>query len=419
MTAIPQTARRVVVTGVGMVTPLGNNAQETWKSLLAGQSGIGPITRFDTTGFPVTIGGEVKGFDPTQWMDKKDVKKMDTFIHYALAAARMAVEDSRLEITDENRNMVGVYVGSGIGGLPGIEYYHQALTEGGPRKVSPFFIPMVIINLASGQIAIHLGASGPNSCAVSACATGTHCIGDAYHIVRRGDADVMIAGGAESAISDLAIAGFAAAKTLSTRNSDPEKASRPFDRDRDGFVLAEGAGVVVLEEYEQAKSRGATIYGEILGYGLTGDAYHITSPPDDADGAVRCMNMAIRNAGISKEQITHINAHATSTFADRLETLAIKRVFGEHAGKIAVSGTKSMTGHLLGGAGGMETIFAILALRDGMVPPTINIENPDPECDLDYVRDGARPMRITAALKNSFGFGGTNASLVIGKTDLS
>lgn len=419
MTAIPQTARRVVVTGVGMVTPLGNNAQETWKSLLAGQSGIGPITRFDTTGFPVTIGGEVKGFDPTQWMDKKDVKKMDTFIHYALAAARMAVEDSRLEITDENRNMVGVYVGSGIGGLPGIEYYHQALTEGGPRKVSPFFIPMVIINLASGQIAIHLGASGPNSCAVSACATGTHCIGDAYHIVRRGDADVMIAGGAESAISDLAIAGFAAAKTLSTRNSDPEKASRPFDRDRDGFVLAEGAGVVVLEEYEQAKARGATIYGEILGYGLTGDAYHITSPPDDADGAVRCMNMAIRNAGISKEQITHINAHATSTFADRLETLAIKRVFGEHAGKIAVSGTKSMTGHLLGGAGGMETIFAILALRDGMVPPTINIENPDPECDLDYVRDGARPMRITAALKNSFGFGGTNASLVIGKTDLS
>lgn len=419
MTAIPQMARRVVVTGVGMVTPLGNNAQETWKSLLAGQSGIGPITRFDTTGFPVTIGGEVKGFDPTQWMDKKDVKKMDTFIHYALAAARMAVEDSRLEITDENRNMVGVYVGSGIGGLPGIEYYHQALTEGGPRKVSPFFIPMVIINLASGQIAIHLGASGPNSCAVSACATGTHCIGDAYHIVRRGDADVMIAGGAESAISDLAIAGFAAAKTLSTRNSDPEKASRPFDRDRDGFVLAEGAGVVVLEEYEQAKARGATIYGEILGYGLTGDAYHITSPPDDADGAVRCMNMAIRNAGISKEQITHINAHATSTFADRLETLAIKRVFGEHAGKIAVSGTKSMTGHLLGGAGGMETIFAILALRDGMVPPTINIENPDPECDLDYVRDGARPMRITAALKNSFGFGGTNASLVIGKTDLS
>ncbi|MHB8422062.1 MAG: beta-ketoacyl-ACP synthase II [Leptospirales bacterium] len=419
MTEFPQTARRVVVTGVGMVTPLGNNAQETWKGLLAGQSGIGPITRFDTTGFPVTIGGEVKGFDPTQWMDKKDVKKMDTFIHYALAAARMAVEDSRLDINDDNRNMVGVYVGSGIGGLPGIENYHQALIEGGPRKVSPFFIPMVIINLASGQIAIHLGASGPNSCAVSACATGTHCIGDAYHIVRRGDADVMIAGGAESAMSDLSVAGFAAAKTLSTRNSDPEKASRPFDRDRDGFVLAEGSGIVVLEEYEHAKARGAKIYGEILGYGLTGDAYHITSPPENADGAVRCMNMALRNAGIAKEQITHINAHATSTFADKLETLAIKKVFGDHASRIAISGTKSMTGHLLGGAGGIETIFTLLALRDGIAPPTINLENSDPECDLDYVREGSRPIKITAALKNSFGFGGTNASLVIGKVDLS
>ncbi|MHB1606379.1 MAG: beta-ketoacyl-ACP synthase II [Leptospirales bacterium] len=419
MTEFHQTARRVVVTGVGMVTPLGNNAQETWKGLLAGQSGIGPITRFDTTGFPVTIGGEVKGFDPTQWMDKKDVKKMDTFIHYALAAARMAVEDSRLVINDDNRNMVGVYVGSGIGGLPGIENYHQALIEGGPRKVSPFFIPMVIINLASGQIAIHLGASGPNSCAVSACATGTHCIGDAYHIVRRGDADVMIAGGAESAMSDLSVAGFAAAKTLSTRNSDPEKASRPFDRDRDGFVLSEGAGVVVLEAYEHAKARGAKIYGEILGYGLTGDAYHITSPPENADGAVRCMNMAIRHAGIAKEQITHINAHATSTFADKLETLAIKKVFGDHASRIAISGTKSMTGHLLGGAGGIETIFTLLALRDGIAPPTINLENSDPECDLDYVREGSRPIKITAALKNSFGFGGTNASLVIGKVDLS
>ncbi|MHB1286270.1 MAG: beta-ketoacyl-ACP synthase II [Leptospirales bacterium] len=419
MTGAHQPARRVVVTGLGMVTPLGNNVQDTWDSLLAGRSGIGPITRFDTTGYPVRIGGEVKGFDPTQWMDKKDVKKMDTFIQYALAAARMALADSRLDITDQNRNMVGVYVGSGIGGLPGIELYHQALMEGGPRKVSPFFIPMVIINLASGQIAIHLGASGPNSCAVSACATGTHCIGDAYHIIRRGDADVMLAGGAESAMSDLTVAGFAAARALSSRNDDPERASRPFDRDRDGFVLAEGAGVVVLEEYEQAKARGARIYGEILGYGLTGDAYHITSPPDDADGAVRCMEMAIRNAGIPKEQITHINAHATSTFADKLETLAVKRVFGEHSKKMAISGTKSMTGHLLGGAGGIETIFTLLALHEGVVPPTINIENPDPDCDLDYVREGARPMRIMAALKNSFGFGGTNASLVIGKADLS
>lgn len=414
----PLQDRRVVVTGVGVVSPLGNTAKDTWEAAVAGRSGVSAITRFDPSDLPVRIGGEVKGFDPAQWIDKKEIKKMDTFIHYALAAARMALADSRLEITDANRNMVGVYVGSGIGGLPGIEFYHQALTEGGPRKVSPFFIPMVIINLASGQIAIHIGAAGPNSCAVSACATGTHCIGDAYHIIRRGDADVMLAGGAESAMSDLTVAGFAAARTLSSRNDDPERASRPFDRDRDGFVLAEGAGVVVLEEYEQARARGASIYGEILGYGLTGDAYHITSPPDDAGGAVRCMEMAIRNAGIPKEQITHINAHATSTFADRLETLAIKRVFGEHAGRIAISGTKSMTGHLLGGAGGVEAIFTLLALREGVVPPTINIENPDPECDLDYVREGARPMRVMAALKNSFGFGGTNASLVIGTMDL-
>ncbi len=407
--------RRVVVTGMGMVSPLGNTVSDSWKNLLAGRSGIGPITRFDTTGFPVTIGGEVRGFDPTQWMDRKDVKKMDTFIHYALAAAKMAVEDSRLEINDENRHLIGVYVGSGIGGLPGIEFYHQALMEGGPRKVSPFFIPMVIINLASGQISIHLRISGPNSCAVSACATGVHCIGDAYHIIRRGDADVMIAGGAESAMSDLTVAGFAAARALSSRNGEPERASRPFDRDRDGFVLSEGAGVVVLEEHGRAKEREAKIYGEILGYGLTGDAYHITSPPDDADGAVRCMEMAIRNAGIPKHRINHINAHATSTFADKLETLAIRRVFGEHANQIAVSGTKSMTGHLLGGAGGVETIFALKALTEGVVPPTINVDNPDPECDLDYVREGARRMNVTAVLKNSFGFGGTNASLVIGK----
>ena len=419
MVPTPQAPRRVVVTGVGMVTPLGNTASETWKNLLAGQSGVGQITRFDTTGFPVTIGAEVKGFDPAQWMDRKDVKKMDTFIHYALAAAKMAVDDARLTIDPSNRDMVGVYVGSGIGGLPGIEFYHQALLDGGPRKVSPFFIPMVIINLASGQIAIHLGARGPNSCAVSACATGTHCIGDAYHIIRRGDADVMIAGGSESAMSDLTVAGFAAARALSSRNNEPERASRPFDKDRDGFVLGEGAGVVVLEEYESARSRGANIYGEILGYGLTGDGYHITSPPEDAEGAVRCMEMAIRNAGIPKESIGHINAHATSTFADKLETLALKTVFGDHARNIAISGTKSMTGHLLGGAGGIETIFTLLALRDGMVPPTINLDNPDAECDLDYVREGARPVELKAALKNSFGFGGTNASLVIGKVSAS
>lgn len=405
------------MTGMGMLSPLGNSVSETWQNLLAGQSGIGPITRFDPTGFPVTFAGEVKGFEPSDWTDRKEVKKMDLFILYALAAAKMAFLDSGLVVTDQNRDRMGVYVGSGIGGLSGIEHYHSALLEGGPRKVSPFFIPMVIINLASGQIGIHLNLAGPNSCAVSACATGTHCIGDAMHIIRRGDADVMLAGGTESAICDLTIAGFAASRALSTRNDDPVTASRPFDRDRDGFVLSEGAGVVVLEEYEHARKRGARIYGEVLGYGLTGDAYHITAPPDDANGAVRCMEMALRMAGMSKDQVTHINAHATSTFADKLETGAIKAVFGDHAGKIAVSATKSMTGHLLGGAGGIESIFCLLAIRDQVVPPTMNIQNPDPDCDLDYVPGEAREMPVRYALKNSFGFGGTNAALVFGSVD--
>ena len=409
--------RRVVVTGMGMLSPLGNSVSQTWQNLLAGRSGIGPITRFDSAGFPVTFAGEVRGFEPSDWTDRKEVKKMDLFILYALAAAKMAFADSGLVVTDQNRYRMGVYVGSGIGGLAGIEHYHSALLEGGPRKVSPFFIPMVIINLASGQIGIHLNLAGPNSCAVSACATGTHCIGDAMHIIRRGDADVMLAGGTESAICDLTIAGFASSKALSTRNDDPSTASRPFDRDRDGFVLSEGAGVVVLEEFEHARKRGARIYGEILGYGLTGDAYHITAPPDDANGAVRCMEMALDMAGISKDRVTHINAHATSTFADKLETFAIKKVFGEHSKKMAVSATKSMTGHLLGGAGGIESIFCLMAINEKVVPPTINLVNQDPDCDLDYVANEARQMPVRYALKNSFGFGGTNAALVFGSVD--
>ena len=348
---------------------------------------------------------------------QKEIKKMDTFIHYAVAAAQMAADDAGLEIGDDNRERIGVYVGSGIGGIGGIEYYHSQLVEGGPRKVSPFFIPMVLINLASGQIAIRMGLEGPNSCAVTACATGVHCIGDAYHMVRRGDADVMLAGGAESAFTPLTVSGFAAARALSSRNDDPARASRPFDRDRDGFVLGEGAGVVVLETLEGAKARNATIYGEVLGYGLTGDAYHITAPPDDASGAVRCMRMALSNAGLAPEEVEHVSAHATSTFADKLETKALRTVFGAHADKIAVTALKSMMGHLLGAAGGVETAMAFMSLRHGMILPTINVDNPDPECDLDYVTEGARRRPVRTILKNSFGFGGTNASLVIARVD--
>ncbi len=413
----PLQDRRVVVTGIGVVSPLGNTAQETWDAARMGRSGVGTISRFDPSDLPVRIGGEVKGFDPAQWIDKKEIKKMDSFIHYAVAAAQMAVEDAQLLLTNPDRSRIGVYVGSGIGGIGGIEYYHSQLVEGGPRKVSPFFIPMVLINLASGQIAIKLGLEGPNSCAVTACATGVHCIGDAYHIVRRGDADVMLAGGAESAFTPLTVSGFAAARALSSRNDDPSHASRPFDRDRDGFVLGEGAGVVVLETLERAKARNAKIYGEILGYGLTGDAFHITAPPDDAGGAVRCMRMAISNAGLSPNDIDHVNAHATSTFADKIETKALKTVFGTHASKIPVSALKSMMGHLLGAAGGVETAMAFMTLRNGIVLPTINLENPDPECDLDYVPEGARKQDVSVILKNSFGFGGTNASLVIGRPD--
>ena len=413
----PLQDRRVVVTGVGVVSPLGNTAKDTWEAAVAGRSGVSAITRFDPSDLPVRIGGEVKGFDPAQWIDKKEIKKMDTFIHYAVAAAQMAADDAGLEIGDENRERIGVYVGSGIGGIGGIEYYHSQLVEGGPRKVSPFFIPMVLINLASGQIAIRMGLEGPNSCAVTACATGVHCIGDAYHMVRRGDADVMLAGGAESAFTPLTVSGFAAARALSSRNDDPARASRPFDRDRDGFVLGEGAGVVVLETLEGARARNATIYGEVLGYGLTGDAYHITAPPDDASGAVRCMRMALSNAGLAPDEIEHVSAHATSTFADKLETKALRTVFGAHADKIPVTALKSMMGHLLGAAGGVETAMAFMSLRHGTILPTINVDNPDPECDLDYVTEGARRRPVRTILKNSFGFGGTNASLVIARVD--
>jgi 3-oxoacyl-[acyl-carrier-protein] synthase II len=405
-------SRRVVVTGLGLVTPLGIGTELTWKALCAGQSGIGRITRFDPAGYDAQIAGEVKGFDPTQFVEKKEVKKMDTFIHYAVAASQLAVDDAALKVAPEEATKVGVYIGSGIGGLGSIEHYHQVLRDKGPGRVSPFFIPMTIINLASGQVAIRLGAKGPNSCAVTACATGNHCIGDAYRIIQRGEADVMVAGGAEAAITPLGVAGFASAKALSFRNDAPEKASRPFDRDRDGFVLGEGAGVIVLEEIEHARRRGARIYAEIIGYAMNSDAYHITAPPDEGEGAVRCMDLAIKDAGISKSDIGYINAHGTSTMADAIETNAIKQVFGELAYRIPVSSTKSMTGHLLGAAGGIEAVFSILAFHHGILPPTINLDHPDPACDLDYVPNKARPVSFNVALSNSFGFGGVNACLL-------
>ena len=409
--------RRVVVTGQGLVTPLGVGVEQTWKALCNGQSGIGRITRFDPAGYPSQIAGEVKGFDPAQFIEKKDIKKMDTFIQYAVGASRMAADDAGLKVTKDDADRVGVYIGAGIGGLPAIEHYHKVLQEKGPDRVSPFFIPMVIINLASGQVAIRLGARGPNSCAVTACATGNHCIGDALRIIQRGEADAMLAGGTESCISPLAVAGFSSARALSTRNDDPAHASRPFDRDRDGFVLGEGAGVLVLEEFERARRRGARIYCEVVGYAMTSDAYHITAPPDDGEGAIRCMELAIQDAGVSKDDIGYINAHATSTFADKVETEAIKRVFGERAYRIPVSSTKSMTGHLLGASGGVEAAFCVLAIHDGLVPPTTNLEHPDPECDLDYVPGQARSATVKVAMSNSFGFGGVNACLLFKRVE--
>ncbi|HNI68584.1 MAG TPA: beta-ketoacyl-ACP synthase II, partial [Nitrospira sp.] len=351
------------------------------------------------------------------FIEKKEIKKMDTFIHYAVGASQLAVDDANLKVAPEEATRVGVYIGSGIGGLGSIEHYHDVLKEKGPGRVSPFFIPMTIINLASGQVAIRVGAKGPNSCAVTACATGNHCIGDAYRLIQRNDADVMIAGGAEAAITPLGVAGFASAKALSFRNSEPTKASRPFDKDRDGFVLGEGAGVVVLEELEHARARGARIYAELIGYAMNSDAYHITAPPEEGEGAVRCMDMALKNAGVAKTDIGYINAHGTSTMADAIETKAIKHVFGEQAYRIPVSSTKSMTGHLLGAAGGIEAVFSILALHHGILPPTINLDHPDPACDLDYVPNRARPAQVQVALSNSFGFGGVNACLIFRRCD--
>lgn len=408
--------RRVVITGVGVVSPLGTGNTKNWEGLVSGRSGIGPITRFDAASFPVRIAGEVKDFNPDEFIDKKEIKKMDLFIQYSLAAAQFAMDDSGLQVTEENAERFGVLVGAGLGGLPTIEKYHSAFLEGGYKKISPFFIPMLIINLAPGHISMRFGAKGPNISSVSACATATHSIGDAYHIIKRGDADAMIAGGTESTVTPLGIGGFAVMKALSDRNDSPELASRPFEKNRDGFVMGEGAGIVILEEYEAAKKRGAKIYAEVVGYGLTGDAYHLTAPAPGGEGAARCMKMAIANAGITPEQVGYINAHGTSTpMNDLYETMAIKTVFGEHAKKVAISSTKSMTGHLLGAAGGIEAVFCCMALDKGVIPPTINYHEPDPECDLDYVPNTARELPIEYAMSNNFGFGGTNASLLFRK----
>ena len=407
--------RRVVVTGLGLITPLGSGVEKTWNALCAGKSGIRRITKFDPSGHACQIAGEVTDFDPADYFEKKEIKKMDTFIHYAVAASQMAVDDAGFKVTPENADRVGVYIGSGIGGLPAIEAFHKVLLEKGPDRVSPFFIPMVIINLASGQVSMRLGARGPNSCAVTACATGNHCIGDAFRLIERGDADVMIAGGAEAAITPLCVAGFASARALSTRNDQPEQASRPFDKERDGFVLGEGAGVLVLEELELARRRGGRMYAEIVGYGMTADAYHITAPPEDGHGAVRCMRRALEDSALAPDAIEYVNAHATSTMADRIETSAVKQVFGDHARRLAVSSTKSMTGHLLGAAGGVEAVFSVLAIHRGILPPTINQEVPDPECDLDYVPNVARRAEVHTVLSNSFGFGGVNACLIFSR----
>jgi 3-oxoacyl-[acyl-carrier-protein] synthase II len=408
--------RRVVITGLGMVGPVGLTVKESWDNILAGKSGIGPITHFNVSDFPTRFGGSVWNFDPANYISPKDVKKMDPFIHYGVAAAKEAIADAGLEVTEENAERIGVAIGSGIGGLPGIEKGYQNFLDGGPRKISPFFVPSNIINMISGNVSIMYGMKGPNIALVSACSTGAHNIGEAARIIMYGDADVMVAGGAEMATSPSGLGGFSAARALSTRNDAPQTASRPWDKDRDGFVLSDGAGVVVLEEYEFAKKRGATIYVELTGFGMSGDAYHMTLPSEGGDGARRCMVNALRDARLNPDDISYINAHGTSTPAgDKIETQALKAAFGEHAYRLAVSSTKSMTGHLLGAAGGIEAIFSVLAIRDQVAPPTINIITPDPECDLDYVPNTARQMKIEHVLSNSFGFGGTNATLVVSK----
>ena len=407
-------SRRVVVTGVGLLSPVGIGTRANWDAIQAGQGGIGPITHFDATLFSSRIAGEVKGFDPLQFVDKKDVKKMDVFIQFAIAAAQFAVDDARLVVTDEMADRVGVFIASGIGGFATIEREHEEFLKGGPRRISPFFIPASIINLAAGQVSIRFGAKGPNLATCTACTASAHAIGEAFEIIRRGDADIMIAGGSEAAITPMGVGGFAAMRALSTRNDHPVHACRPFDKDRDGFIIGEGAGILILEELTVAHARGASIYAEVAGYGLSSDAFHLTGQPADANGAVRSMQMALKKAGIQPEDVDYINAHGTSTpINDPTETLAVKRCFGDHAYKLAMSSTKSMTGHLLGAAGGLEAGLTALSVRHQVAPPTINHEHPDPACDLDYVPKVKRPMPIRYALSNSFGFGGTNGTLLL------
>ncbi|MCA1039518.1 beta-ketoacyl-ACP synthase II [Bacillus infantis] len=404
--------RRVVVTGIGAVSPVGNDAETAWKNIIEGNSGVGPLTRLNSDEYPAKVAAEVKGFDPHEFIDKREARKMDRFTQYAVASALMAVKDADLTINDENAPRIGVWIGSGIGGMETFENQFETFLNRGYRRVSPFFVPMMIPDMATGQVSITLGAKGFNSCTVTACATGTNSIGDAFKVIQRGDADAMITGGAEAPITRMSVAGFCANTALST-NPDPKTASRPFDKNRDGFVIGEGAGIVVLEELEHAKARGAKIYAEIVGYGSTGDAYHITAPAPAGEGGARAMKMAIDDAGLSPQDIDYINAHGTSTdYNDKFETLAIKEVFGDHAYKLAVSSTKSMTGHLLGAAGGVEAIFTLLAMKDAILPPTINYETPDPECDLDYVPNESRKKDIRAAMSNSLGFGGHNATIV-------
>ncbi|MBU0484802.1 MAG: beta-ketoacyl-ACP synthase II [Proteobacteria bacterium] len=409
-------SRRVVVTGVGLVTPLGTGVKKTWDGLCEGRSGVAQITRFDTSDYTVKIAAEVKDFVAEDFIDQKVAKHLELFVQYAVASASMAVKDSGFEITDQNAHRVGVVTGNGIGGLPTIEKYNQVCLERGPKRITPFFIPMVISNMSAGQVSIIFGAKGPNLSVTTACAAGTHAVGDAFRLISRGDCDVAITGGSESTICSLAVGGFNSMKALSRRNDDPAAASRPFDKDRDGFVIAEGGGMLILEELESAKKRGAKIYAEVVGYGMSGDGYHMAAPPENGDGAIRCMKMALADAGMSPSDIDYINAHGTSTpLNDVVETRAIKSVFGDHAGKLAISSTKSMTGHMLGGAGGIESVFTALAIHHGIIPPTINLDNPDPECDLDYVPNQARKVEIKTAMSNSFGFGGTNAVLIMKK----
>jgi len=406
----------VVVTGLGCVSPIGNSVTASWDALLAGRSGIATITRFDASPFSTHFAGEVKGFNVEDYMPGKEARHMDTFIHYGMAAGMQAMQDSGLQVTDDNAERIGVIVGSGIGGLPMIEQTHTELTNRGPRRISPFFVPASIINMISGHLSIKYGLKGPNIAIVTACTTGLHCIGEAGRMIEYGDADVIIAGGAESTISPLGLGGFASARALSSRNDDPATASRPWDKDRDGFVLGEGAGVMVLEEYEHAKARGAKIYAELLGFGMSADAHHMTAPLEDGDGARRCMVAAVRNAGVNADQVDYVNAHGTSTpLGDVAETVAIKRALGDHAKNIVVNSTKSMTGHLLGGAGGLEAVFTVLAVHNQKSPPTMNIFNQDPACDLDYCANQARDMKIDIAVKNSFGFGGTNGTLIFSR----